>query len=222
MFNPLVPNAEFVELYNSSSTDAFDLSGWNINGLSYVFPPGSFIRPQGFIVLAKDRFACLYAYGGGMRIFDIFTGNLQSDGETLSLIKPGATLAEDLLVDKVRYEPVLPWPMGSGGLVTASSLQLLDPSQDNSRPCNWATLFNPAIPVDATNIVGSTNFTWRFVSVTATNNVDTNSVLLFLDVPGNLYIDDLSIVDGPNAAVGPNLISQGDFETAALDGNYWQ
>src|SRR5205085_6482761 len=35
MFDPLVPDAGFVELFNSSSNYTFDLSGWDFNGLSY-------------------------------------------------------------------------------------------------------------------------------------------------------------------------------------------
>ena len=55
MFNPSCPGAEYVELFNTSATQAFDLSGWNFNGLAYTFPNGVSLRPRGFLVLAKDR-----------------------------------------------------------------------------------------------------------------------------------------------------------------------
>ena len=35
--------------------------------------------------------------------------NLDLDGETLTLIQPGATPAEDVTVDKVKYESAAPW-----------------------------------------------------------------------------------------------------------------
>jgi len=44
MFDPAVQGAEYIELYNRSTSTAFDLSGWQVNGLDYTFPAGSFIR----------------------------------------------------------------------------------------------------------------------------------------------------------------------------------
>jgi len=38
MSNPLLPDAEYIELFNNLSNYAFDLSGWSVNGLSYTFP----------------------------------------------------------------------------------------------------------------------------------------------------------------------------------------
>jgi hypothetical protein len=133
MFNPAVPDAEFVELFNTSSTVTFDLANWQFNGLDYVFPGGSFIAPRSFVVLAKDRTAFDIGYGTNPAVLGEFSGNLQSDGETISLIKTGATPALDVVVDRVRYEPNQPWPATTPGV----SLQLKDPAQDNSRVANW-------------------------------------------------------------------------------------
>jgi len=110
MFNPSTARAEYVELFNTATNYSFDLSGWNFNGLSYDFPGGTFLAPQSFLLLARDRVASGTAHGTGLPVFDVFPGNLQSDGETLSLIKPGATPALDLVVDRVRYETNAPWP----------------------------------------------------------------------------------------------------------------
>jgi hypothetical protein len=133
MFNPAIPEAEYVELFNTSSNYSFDLSGWNFNGLGYDFPGGTFIGPRGYLVLAKDRAAFDTAYGAGVVVFDQFPGNLQSDGETLSLMKPGVPPAADLVVDRVRYETNAPWPTAPRNY----SLQLFDATQDNSRVANW-------------------------------------------------------------------------------------
>jgi hypothetical protein len=130
MFDPALPDAEYVELFNTSSNYTFDLSGWDFNGLAYTFPSGSFISPRGFLVLAKNRNAFDTAYGPRL-IFDEFPGNLQLDGETLSLIKPGVP---DIVVDRVLYETNAPWPAP----LPATSLQLIDAAQDNSRVGNWA------------------------------------------------------------------------------------
>ena len=69
-----------------------------------------------------------------MPVFDGFDGNLDPDGETLTLIKPGATSASDLVISKVRYEARLPWPPAAA---TGSSLQLIDAAQDVARVSNW-------------------------------------------------------------------------------------
>ena len=241
MFNPLVSGAEYIEFFNTSSNYTFDLSGWVVNGLGYTFAAGSFIQPRTYLVLAKDRFAFAAAYGGSVRVFDQFSGNLQADGETLTLIKPGVTPDQDIVVDKVRYEAVLPWDPDAAG--TGSSLQLIDPLQDNSRPGNWVSLFVPPRYSDAVYIPGLTNSGWRQVVVVTnfaastrinmllgytTNVVDgvtnrtTNSVIvqrlmMYLDGPGDLYLDNLYVVTGTNAEQGLNYVHNGDFENSLVD-----
>ena len=154
MSNPRVPDAEYVELFNTSSNQTFDLSGWIFKGLSYTFPAGSLMRPRSFLVLAKDRVAFDIAYGAGTLVFDEFSGNLQLDGETLTLVRPGTNTASDLVVAKVRYDGAAPWPVSAPGV----SLQLIDPAQDNWRAGNWAVLETnrPVVPQ------------WVYFSMTAT------------------------------------------------------
>jgi hypothetical protein len=132
MPRPVTPGAEFVELFNRA-TNAFDLSGWRVNGLGYTFPAGSFIPPQGYLVLTKDWHAYAKTYGLTNLPFGLFSGNLDPDGETLTLFRPGALPGEELVVDRVRYEAAAPWPITANGV----SLQLRDAAQDNSRVANW-------------------------------------------------------------------------------------
>lgn len=140
MVQPTIPNAEFVELYNNSTSRAFDLSGWRFNGLSYTFPAGSLIGPGAYLVLAVDRAAFAAAYGVSIPVFDLFTGSLQNNGETLTLLKPDATT--NLVVAKVHYSNTAPWPDGLSN--TGRSLQLIDPRQDNWRVGNWNVKLTPA------------------------------------------------------------------------------
>ena len=84
MYNPPVPGASFVELFNASSRFTFDLSGWRFHGLDYTFPSGAFLAPGAFLVLAKDSSAFASTYGVSVPVFDQFNGNLQTDGETLT------------------------------------------------------------------------------------------------------------------------------------------
>jgi len=141
MYRPRVPEAQYLELYNTSSNTMFDLSGWQLRGLAYAFPPGSFIAPNGFLVLAGNRGAFAAAYGARVSIFDTFSGALSSSGQTLTLVRPGMDASGDLVVSEVRYESAAPWPAGAAGL--GSSLQLMDPLQDNWRVGNWTGGYPP-------------------------------------------------------------------------------
>jgi hypothetical protein len=136
MFNAPVPEAEYVELFNRSPNTTFDVSGWVVNGLDYTFPPGSTLPPQKYLVLAKSSVVFASTYGALVPVFGTFNGGLQSDGETLSLIQPGAAPTPDVVIDRVRYEPSAPWP-AAPAMRPGTSLQLIDPGQDNSRVANW-------------------------------------------------------------------------------------
>jgi hypothetical protein len=152
--NPAVPDAEFVELFNQSTNTAFDLSGWILNGLDYTFPAGSYLGPQSYLVLVKDRVAFNSVHGIGIVPFDVFGGNLQLNGETLTLIKPGVTPAANVVVAKVRYEGLAPWPATG---ISHSSLQLVDAKQDSWRLGNWLAPTNvgTATPGSANSVAAS-------------------------------------------------------------------
>src|SRR5436190_5186281 len=157
MYNPLVPDSGYVELFNNSFTTAFDLSGWRINGLDFTFP-GTVVGPRQFVVVAASvvAYAGTYGLAGGAPAGE-FGGNLQNDGEMLTLIKPAASSNDvDVIIDRVRYESVAPWPVNANG--TGASIQLIDPNQENARVGNWTTV--PTAP--------TTNDGWRFVSATGT------------------------------------------------------
>ncbi len=155
MFNPAQPGAEYVELFNRATNTTFDLSGWVVNGLAYTFPPGSTLAPQGYLLLAKSRVVFAATCGALTPVFDEFSGGLQSDGETLSLIQPGIAPAPDLVVDRVRYEPNAPWP-AAPATRPGTSLQLVDAAQDNSRVANWAA-GQTNLPAKALRTPGFTN-----------------------------------------------------------------
>lgn len=137
-YNPAVPQTSFIELHNRSTTTPFDLSGFVLEGVGYTFPAGSIIAPNGFLVLVGDRVAFAQAFGAGVPIFDAFTGRLDNDGETLRLVKPGATADQDVRISDVRYLDHAPWPTEPDG--KGSSLQLIDPAADTWRVGNWGAM----------------------------------------------------------------------------------
>jgi len=192
MYTPALAGAEYVELFNTSSNFAFDLSSWQVKGLGYTFPQASFITPRSFLVLAKSRAAALAAYGTNVLVFDQFTGALQPDGETLTLIRPGASPAQDLVISKVRYEARAPWPAGATN--AGVSLQLIDASQDPARVSNW-----------------SDGNGWRFASLTG-NFANGTNVDVFMQAAGEVYIDDVTLVPGAGPYAGINVVTNGGFE----------
>ncbi|HWN93995.1 MAG TPA: lamin tail domain-containing protein, partial [Methylomirabilota bacterium] len=116
MYNPLAPDTAYVELFNTSSNFTFDLSGWRLNGADFTFPAGTFITNRQFLLLVNDRDAFAAHYGLSNSVVGEFSGQLQNDGETLTLLKPAASSNEvDLVVDRVRYESVLPWSAQANG-----------------------------------------------------------------------------------------------------------
>jgi len=147
MYNPAIPGAQFVELFNTSASLGFDLSGWQIPGLNYTFAPGASIAPNGFLVLAANGAAFASAYGATHPVFDTFGENvLETNGATLLVLEQSG----GGVVAQVQFSSAPPWPAGANG--QGASLQLIDPAQDNWREGNWAA----AMPApDATNLTQS-------------------------------------------------------------------
>ena len=197
MDNPAVPGAAYVELFNASTNESFDLSGWRIDGLGYTFPPGSIITNGQFLVLARDRAAFLSAYGPDIPCFDQFPGDLPADGATLTLFMPGGTGNPEVVVDRVRYEATAPWPSVAPGV----SLQLIDPAQDNSRVANWA--------VAQTNAAAAPQ--WVYFSTVGT--ISSSKLYIYLQSPGDVYVDDIELVAGSVPDAGVNVLDNGDFES---------
>jgi hypothetical protein len=196
MYDPVAAGTSYLELYNRATNVTFDLSGWRLDGLGFTFAPGTIITNRQFLVVSRNRFSHAGAYGATNLVVGEFPGELNNDGETVSLVKPGATPDQDLVVDRVRYDNEVPWPLGAAG--AGCSLQLIDNAQDNSRVSNWA------------GDVGG----WRFAALTGTLLTTSTNVAIWMNSAGDVYIDDLSLVAGSTPAVGQNLIVNGDFEQA--------
>jgi hypothetical protein len=220
MYNPAVPGAEYIELFNTSSNFTFDLSGWEVRGVDYIFPPGSFIGPRSFLVLTRDRVGFSMAYGIAVGAFDQYNGALQGNGEMVSLIRPPATTNDvATIIDRVRYEGGLPWSTNAHG--TGSAYQLIDPNQENARAGNWFANFVPAVYCCGSSTPAMTNDGWRFMSVSGNiaNGIGSGQMRLMIYLGtelGSAIIDDVSVVAGTNAGVGPNFVRNGDFESTPL------
>ncbi len=196
MVNPPLADTEYVELFNRSTNNLFDLSGWQVNGLGYTFPPGSTIAPTNYLVLTKSSVNFAAAYGALIPVFDQFTGSLQANGETLSLLQPDAT---NPVVDRVRYENKAPWSLAA--LNPGTSLQVIDPAQDNSRVGDWTA--------GQTNPVAAPQWVYVWTNLTATSS----RFYIYLESAGDIYVDDFKLVPGLVPEGGTNLLADGDFES---------
>jgi hypothetical protein len=188
-YNPLVPEASFIELFNNSPTVSYDLSGWRLDGADYVFPSGAVMTNRQYLVLAKNRTVFAGVYGASNFVAGEFAGQFDDGGETLSLVLPGPPGGEERIIDRVRYEDDQPWPAAADG--RGPSLQLIDPTQDNSRVANWSA--QPG---------------WVFATRTA-NIANATNLLFWIQTAGTVYLDDITLV-GPG---GTNIIENGDFES---------
>lgn len=196
MYAPVVDSAQYVELYNKSTNNAFDLSGWQIPALAYTFPNGAVIGPTNYLVLAGNGAAFAAAYGATNPVFDLFSGALQPP-QTLALLQPAG--ASNSTITEVAYDSALPWPSNANG--TGASLQLIDPRQDNWRAGNWASVSAspPATPQ------------WTFFSATGT--ASTSLLYIYLQSAGDVYLDDIQLVPGSVPGIGVNAVTDGDFES---------
>lgn len=161
MYAPMDPEAEFLEIANTSSTHAFHLGNYRVEGIDYLFPPGSIIRPLEHLVLTRSATAFSRVYGNTTEAFDTYSGRLDNSGEILRLIKPPSTGGTELVVQEIAYQPALPWPAHADG--QGASLQRIDLTQAVDRPGNW-TSANPELE-------------WKFFSTTGVAN--DNRLLLF-------------------------------------------
>src|ERR1022692_826742 len=215
MYNPPIAGAQFVELYNNSTNTTFDLSGWQLQGLTYTFPNGSLIGPTNYLVLAANSVAFAAVYGATVPVFDTFSGILPASG-ILAL-----NSSSNVTVTEVEYENQLPWPTNANG--AGSSLQLIDPRQDNWRVGNWsvtplsstpgkrnnvAATFTPFPPLwinelQADNLNGITNSAGQHTAWLELYNPSTSFVSLNGLCLANNYTNLLQWAFPTNAVINP-------------------
>lgn len=196
MFRPTLEGAGFVELLNTATNFAFDLSGWRLNGLSltspltgfsYEFPVGTLLTNGQHLVVAENRRAFAQAYGVGVPVAGEFQGYVHPAGATLSLQTPPTNGPG--LVARLRYEAAPPWLPSTNAappydpssplagcpcwLLSTNpglSLQLRDPRQDRSRVGNWLPLAPPTPAAPNATRASLPPFPWLWLNEVQPNN----------------------------------------------------
>lgn len=198
MYHPIDndPRREYLEIYNRGSV-SHHMTGWKLtNGLDFDFPPGTVIPAGGYIVVARDPALIRSIYGLGPAVVlgpetsealaDL--GILRDDGERL-------TLSDELgrTVDTVRYHDGGEWSRWADGL--GSSLELIDPYQDNRRGQAW----------DASDD-SSKSAAEEYIYVARHAAGDSELAMLLL-TRGITLVDDISIIGGGITVTDTQLIS---------------
>ncbi|TWU43605.1 Inner spore coat protein H [Rubripirellula tenax] len=125
------PDAEFLELYNPGTAD-YDLSGASFAGFDLVFASGTTLAAGQYAIVAPSA-SIAQSQWGVTPIAEFAAGGLSGGGETIQLIAAdGVTI-----IDEVSYDDASPWPGGPDG--NGPSLELINPTFDNSLAASWGT-----------------------------------------------------------------------------------
>jgi hypothetical protein len=124
---------DWVEIFNPLNSPV-DISGWvfkdDIDTNSFTIPSNTILAANGYIVIADDTTKLKTVNPQAKYFVGDFSFNLSASGEQLRLFN-----AEGGLVDVVTYDDQLPWAVEADG--EGSTLELIDPSSDNSLGESW-------------------------------------------------------------------------------------
>ena len=151
MYHPYPGYDEYIEIRNLSAEaialydPANPANTWKVGGLNYFLPAASAI-PAGALALVVGSdpatFRTKYAVPAQVQIFGPAGGVLQDSGERISLEMPGLPVLSNglplvpyAIIDTVRYNDKLPWPLAADG--GGPALQRLDASAYADDPVNW-------------------------------------------------------------------------------------
>ena len=110
MYHPADGGQEFIEMLNLSTTEIIVLSGIRfINGIDYIFPPGTTLEPGERVVVYQAQFAN--------------ETRLSNNGERITLVD-----AAGLIIQDFSYNDNNPWPGSADG--HGFSLVRIAPSSD--------------------------------------------------------------------------------------------
>ncbi|YCM42093.1 lamin tail domain-containing protein [Verrucomicrobiaceae bacterium 227] len=151
--DPNTAKDEFIELYNTGTTEV-DLSGWFFQeGVRFTFPAATVIGAGEYLVISQNPAALSARYGASS--IGPFDGGLSGSGETVELRQ-----ANGLVVDSVTYKDTFPWPVGAGG--TGASMELINPSLDNDLGASWRS--SQLVVLPEVTLIPESAAAWRWRS----------------------------------------------------------
>jgi hypothetical protein len=153
------PEDEFVELQNIAPVDVplFDpvnpANAWSLrDAVSFTFPPGFALAPGARVVLVSfaptdaallATFRSRFNVPADVPVLGPWNGRLANDSDSVELVRPDtpqqppapdAGYVPQVLVDRVNYQAVSPWPAATTG---NASLQRRELAAYGNEPTNW-------------------------------------------------------------------------------------
>jgi hypothetical protein len=124
---------DWLEFYNPMP-HSLDISDWYFKDEneenSFIFPSGTTIESEGYLVLVKDSSAFETLFPDVHNFIGELSFNLSAGGELLRLFNAAGTQ-----VDYVDYDDEDPWPTQPDG--NGPTLELIDPASDNALAESW-------------------------------------------------------------------------------------
>ena len=201
-------NNTWVEIANRSAAPV-NLTGWDFsNGINFNFAANTILAPGEHACVVKDAALFAAAYPTARRL-GAFTGSLSGTTDHLALRD-----ANKNPVDDVRYYDNGQWPgFADGG---GSSMELRDLHADNDNGSSWAASDE------------SSHTAWKTYTYSGTaagsNGPDGQwaEFNMGLLAAGELWLDDVSVIENPAGAATQKLTDTGFNDAAAwrLRGNH--
>ena len=159
-FNP----QDWLEIYNQSK-DTIYIGHWLIkdNNYNHIFTisANTLLLPDQYLVFCKDTVAFKTLYPDVSQYFGDLGFGLGGGSDHVRLFD-----ASELLVDEVNYDDTAPWPLEPDG--NGPTLELINPSFDNTLGANWA----------ASNINGGTPGAVNSVYTTDSSNSSISGIVI--------------------------------------------
>ena len=180
----------YVELYNRGRSPV-DLGDWAFTkGIEFTFARGMILPPDAYLVVARNSQALRTKYGVTNCVGD-YKKKLNHNGDHL-------VLCDDLgnVANEVEYADGGRWPDEPDG--GGSSLELIDPRQDNAYPSAWA----------ASDETSKTK--WTHIEYSKPQGTGAAEFQMLLVHDGAVLVDDLEL-----RRDGKNLVPNGTFDESA-------
>ena len=128
-------SGDWIELFNPGEME-IDISNWVMKDdndqNSFTFPDETIINSENYLIIAKDLDLFYNNYSNDIPVIGPFDFGLSGGGDQIRIY-------DDLgaLMDSVKYDDVEPWPIEADG--GGPTLELINPSSDNSLPQSWTS-----------------------------------------------------------------------------------
>jgi hypothetical protein len=149
MYNPTNGKVEYVELVNLTHTNVLlydplcPTNRWELSdAVDFLFPSNQVLAPGAVAIVCATNaatFRAQYGVSTNIPVYGPWTGALNNAGETIRLRRPGVPEPGGFVpyyrVDRVRYEPLSPWPVAADG--GGASLERVTLEGYGNDPANW-------------------------------------------------------------------------------------